>query len=59
VSGREDGTGLGLMIAQTFVQQHHGVIEVDSRPGRTCFSILLPLTDTVINSGEDSRTPRA
>jgi two-component system nitrogen regulation sensor histidine kinase GlnL len=59
VSGREDGTGLGLMIAQTFVQQHHGVIEVDSSPGRTCFSILLPLTDTVISSGEDSRNPRA
>jgi len=43
VSGREDGTGLGLTLAQTFVQQHRGVIEVDSRPGRTDFRILIPL----------------
>ena len=44
VSGRENGTGLGLTIAQSFVQQHGGTIEVDSRPGRTCFSLMLPLT---------------
>ncbi len=43
VSGREDGTGLGLTLAQTFVQQHHGVIECDSIPGRTDFKILIPL----------------
>ncbi len=44
VSGREGGTGLGLSLAQTFVQYHHGVIEFESRPGRTAFRILLPLT---------------
>ena len=43
VSGREGGSGLGLTLAQTFVQQHHGVIECESRPGRTDFKILLPL----------------
>ena len=43
VSGREGGSGLGLTLAQTFVQQHHGVIELDSRPGRTDFRILIPL----------------
>ncbi|MEJ7685787.1 MAG: nitrogen regulation protein NR(II) [Variovorax sp.] len=43
VSGREGGTGLGLTLAQTFVQQHHGVIECDSVPGRTNFKILIPL----------------
>jgi two-component system nitrogen regulation sensor histidine kinase GlnL len=43
VSGRDDGTGLGLTLAQTFIQQHDGIIEVDSRPGRTDFRILLPL----------------
>ncbi|MBI5107155.1 MAG: PAS domain-containing protein [Rhodocyclales bacterium] len=43
VSGREKGSGLGLTIAQSFVQQHGGTIEVSSRPGRTCFSLMLPL----------------
>ena len=44
VSGREGGSGLGLTLAQTFVQQHHGMIEVDSGPGRTDFKILIPLS---------------
>jgi two-component system nitrogen regulation sensor histidine kinase GlnL len=44
VSGREGGTGLGLSLAQTFVLYHKGVIEFESRPGRTNFRILLPLT---------------
>jgi two-component system nitrogen regulation sensor histidine kinase GlnL len=41
--GREGGSGLGLTLAQTFVQQHHGMIECDSVPGRTDFKILIPL----------------
>lgn len=43
VSGRDGGSGLGLTLAQTFVQQHMGVIECDSRPGYTDFRILIPL----------------
>jgi two-component system nitrogen regulation sensor histidine kinase GlnL len=43
VSGRDGGSGLGLTLAQTFVQQHHGTIECDSAPGRTVFKILIPL----------------
>ena len=43
VSGRDGGSGLGLTLAQTFVQQHMGVIECESRPGYTDFRILLPL----------------
>jgi two-component system nitrogen regulation sensor histidine kinase GlnL len=43
VSGREGGSGLGLTIAQTFVAQHNGTIECESVPGRTVFTILLPL----------------
>ena len=43
VSGREGGSGLGLTLAQTFVQQHHGLIECDSVPGRTDFKMLIPL----------------
>jgi two-component system nitrogen regulation sensor histidine kinase GlnL len=43
VSGREGGSGLGLTLAQTFVQQHQGSIECESAPGRTVFKIILPL----------------
>jgi two-component system nitrogen regulation sensor histidine kinase GlnL len=43
VSGREGGSGLGLTLAQTFVQQHQGMIQCDSTPGRTVFSIVIPL----------------
>ena len=43
VSGREGGSGLGLTIAQTFIAQHNGTIECESAPGRTVFTIFLPL----------------
>ncbi|AGX87004.1 nitrogen metabolism signal transduction histidine kinase [Candidatus Symbiobacter mobilis CR] len=43
VSGREGGSGLGLTLAQTFVQQHFGTIEFESIPGCTDFRILIPL----------------
>ena len=43
VSGRTDGHGLGLTLAQDFISQHQGSIEFDSEPGRTCFTIMLPL----------------
>jgi two-component system nitrogen regulation sensor histidine kinase GlnL len=43
VSGRDGGSGLGLSLAQTFIHYHRGVIECDSRPGRTVFRIILPL----------------
>lgn len=43
VSGRADGHGLGLTLAQDFVSQHSGTIEFDSEPGRTCFTVMLPL----------------
>jgi two-component system nitrogen regulation sensor histidine kinase GlnL len=46
VSGRDGGSGLGLTIAQTFVAQHNGTIEWNSAPGRTVFTILLPLEMT-------------
>ncbi|MDR1163480.1 MAG: PAS domain-containing protein [Candidatus Accumulibacter sp.] len=44
VSGREGGSGLGLTLAQSFIDQHQGVIECESRPGHTCFTVLLPLS---------------
>lgn len=45
VSGTEGGSGLGLSLAQSFIEQHHGMIEVDSAAGRTCFTILLPFPE--------------
>ena len=42
VSGREGGSGLGLTLAQTFVQQHQGSIACDSKPGCTHFHIQIP-----------------
>ena len=48
VTGRADGTGLGLAVAQDLVSRHDGLIEFESRPGLTNFTILLPfhVTDT-------------
>jgi two-component system nitrogen regulation sensor histidine kinase GlnL len=43
VSGRADGHGLGLTLAQDFVSQHRGTIEFDSEPGCTRFTVMLPL----------------
>jgi two-component system nitrogen regulation sensor histidine kinase GlnL len=54
VTGRSDGTGLGLSIAQSLVNQHGGLIECRSRPGRTTFSILLPVREA--ESGADPET---
>lgn len=43
ITGRAEGTGLGLSIAQSLINQHEGMIECDSQPGHTVFSIYLPL----------------
>lgn len=43
ISGRSTGTGLGLTIAQSAINVHQGIIECESEPGRTCFSIYLPI----------------
>ena len=46
VSGREGGSGLGLTIAQNFIQHHQGTIECTSRPGCTSFTVRLPFSLT-------------
>ena len=44
VTGRSEGTGLGLSIAQSLINQHGGLIECHSQPGRTVFTVLLPIS---------------
>jgi two-component system nitrogen regulation sensor histidine kinase GlnL len=44
VTSRADGTGLGLPVAQELISRHGGLIEFDSRPGRTVFQLQIPLS---------------
>jgi two-component system nitrogen regulation sensor histidine kinase GlnL len=43
ITGRAEGTGLGLTISQHLIHQHHGLIECHSEPGKTRFSLYLPM----------------
>lgn len=43
VTGKSEGTGLGLSLAQSLINRHGGLIEFTSRPGKTVFTIYLPL----------------
>jgi len=43
VTGRNEGTGLGLPIAQSIIHQHNGIIEFNSDKQHTTFSIFLPI----------------
>ncbi|OSP55256.1 nitrogen regulation protein NR(II) [Pseudoruegeria sp. SK021] len=43
VSGRENGTGLGLALVSKIIAEHEGWIGVESVPGRTVFRISLPV----------------
>ena len=45
VTGRHDGTGLGLALTQKIISRHGGLIECASRPSETTFTILLPVED--------------
>jgi two-component system nitrogen regulation sensor histidine kinase GlnL len=47
VSGRDGGTGLGLSLAQNFINQHLGMIEFESVAGNTRFTVLLPVREPV------------
>lgn len=56
VSGREGGTGLGLSLAQNFINQHLGVIEFESVSGETRFAILLPVRDSTATNSTSATT---
>lgn len=52
VSGRENGTGLGLALVSKIITDHGALISVDSRPGRTAFRISLPVAPRSGNKGD-------
>lgn len=54
VSGRADGSGLGLALAQQVAREHGGSLTYRSRPGHTVFTVLLPLR--VDEEGGDDRS---
>ena len=43
VTSRAEGSGLGLAISQSLIQQHDGLIECQSEPGHTVFTVILPI----------------
>jgi two-component system nitrogen regulation sensor histidine kinase GlnL len=45
ITSKAEGSGLGLSIVQTIINQHHGLVEFTSEPGRTKFSIYLPIME--------------
>ncbi len=45
VTGRADGTGLGLSIAQSVINRHGGLVQCESNPGHTRFTIYLPMEE--------------
>ncbi len=53
VSGRENGTGLGLALVSKIISDHDGWISVDSVPGRTTFRISLPVASKEQTSAEE------
>jgi two-component system nitrogen regulation sensor histidine kinase GlnL len=55
VSSKVNGTGLGLSLVSKFVADHGGVVECDSRPGRTRFRVRLPVWQGDVEDGEAER----
>ncbi len=51
------GTGLGLNISYNIIQKHKGEIKVFSRPGKTCFSVRLPVNFEDVDSGKVEHAP--
>ncbi len=57
ISGRANGSGLGLSISQSIINQYHGLIECHSKPGDTRFSLLLPLAPKLQPPHSDNLQP--
>jgi two-component system nitrogen regulation sensor histidine kinase GlnL len=56
VTGRAEGTGLGLSISQSLINQHGGLIQCESQPGKTKFSLFLPFEGTPFESTSNDAT---
>ncbi|WP_067586623.1 nitrogen regulation protein NR(II) [Endozoicomonas ascidiicola] len=59
ISGRAEGTGLGLPMAQSIISLHQGLIECESKPGETVFNVYLPLTNDSISTAGVSEHHRS
>lgn len=58
VSGRAEGTGLGLALAQQVAREHRGTLTYRSRPGHTVFTLLLPIGNGAAPAEEAPRDVR-
>lgn len=56
VSGNQEGTGLGLSLAQNFISLHKGIIQVESKAGETSFTIILPIKNNLTNNKGEQLT---
>ncbi len=56
VSGRAEGSGLGLALAQQVAREHRGSLAYRSRPGHTVFTLLLPMTLPAITTDDGTET---
>ncbi|WP_375266831.1 ATP-binding protein, partial [Planktotalea sp.] len=54
VSGRENGTGLGLALVSKIIADHGGWVAVDSIPGRTAFRLSLPMATKSPSQNKDT-----
>ncbi|MBS0213042.1 MAG: PAS domain-containing protein [Proteobacteria bacterium] len=52
VTGRAEGSGLGLALAQQVAREHGGALSYRSRPGHTVFTLMVPVPEEVAGSGE-------